>query len=64
MVAYFHACQFLPIKRMVGLFNDVFNLPISEGTIDNMFTRFAIRATPIYEQIHHRGKAKQGSWCG
>ena len=59
MVAYFHAYQFLPVKRMVGLFNDVFNLPISEGTIDNMLTRFAIRATPIYEQIHHRvGQSK------
>lgn len=54
MVAYYHTYHFLPSKRMAALFNDVFNLPISEGTIDNMLTRFAIKVTPVYEQIRHR----------
>jgi transposase len=39
---------------MAILFKEVFHLPISEGTIDNMLTRFASKITPIYEQIRHR----------
>ena len=54
MAAYFHGYQFVPMKRMVDMFNDVFNLPISEGTIDNMLTKFADRTTPVYEQIQQR----------
>lgn len=54
MVAYYHTYHYLPSKRMAALFNDIFNLPVSEGTIDNMLTRFANRMTPVYEQIRHR----------
>lgn len=54
MVAYYHTYHFLPSKRMAILFKEVFHLPISEGTIDNMLTRFASKITPIYEQIRHR----------
>lgn len=54
LVAYFHAYQFVPMQRMKHMFNNIFNLPISEGTIENMLTKFAARITPIYENIQQR----------
>jgi transposase len=54
LVAYMHTYQFLSIKRMADFMKNVFQMPISEGTIDNMLTRFANKTTSIYNQIQDR----------
>lgn len=53
-IGYFHARQFIPFKRMQEMFNDIFNLPISEGGIHNLLERLVKKATPAYELIRER----------
>jgi transposase len=54
LVAYMHSYQYVPMQRMTSFLQNVFQLPISEGTVDNMLTRFANKITPIYETIQQR----------
>jgi transposase len=54
LVAYMHTYQFLSLKRMSDFMQNVFQMPISEGTIDNMLTRFASKTTTIYQTIQER----------
>lgn len=51
LVGYFHSRQYLPFARMKETFNDVFNIPISEGGIHYLLERFAEKATPVYDII-------------
>jgi transposase len=51
MVAYLHARQFVPFLRMKELLNDLFGLPISEGGIDQLLTRFERKSQPIYQKL-------------
>ena len=43
--------QYLPFRRLKELLNHLFNLGISEGTIDNLLSRMTEKALPVYEQI-------------
>lgn len=54
LVGYFHTRQYIPFARMKETFNDVFNIPISEGGIHCLLNRFAKKATPVYELIKQR----------
>ena len=54
LTGYFHARQYLPFARMQELFNDVFNIDISEGGIHCLLDRFAKKATPAYQGIRER----------
>lgn len=54
LIGYFHARQYLPFARMQELFNDVFNINISEGGIHYLLNRFAKKADPVYELIKQR----------
>lgn len=54
LIGYFHARQYLPFARMGEMFNDVFNIAISEGGIHCLLDRFADRTTPLYEMIKKR----------
>lgn len=54
LTAYLHARQYLPFARMKELFNDVFNVAISEGGIHCLLNRFAKKTTPVYELIKQR----------
>ena len=54
LVGYFHSRQYLPFARMKETFNDVFNIPISEGGIHCLLNRFAKKTTPVYELIKQR----------
>ena len=54
LIGYFHTRQYLPFGRMQELFNDVFNLPISEGGIHYLLNRFADKTTPLYDIIKQR----------
>lgn len=48
---YFSARQYMSIGRIREMFADVFNLPISEGTIVNKIRSLAQRCIPQYEEI-------------
>ena len=50
-VAYFSVYQYVPYKRLQQLFADVFNLPLSVGTLDNLLIKAREKAQPVYEQI-------------
>jgi transposase len=54
MAAYFSVYQYLPYKRMAGLFRDIFSMPISEGSIDNLLGRSAQKALSVYEIIRQK----------
>lgn len=52
LVAYFHAGQYIPYERMAELFNDMLNVPISEGSIRNLLDRFYKKASAEHDRIH------------
>ncbi len=54
LIGYFHARQYLPFARMKEVFNDIFNINISQGGIHYLLNRFADKATPVYELIKQR----------
>lgn len=51
LVGYLSVSQYIPYKRMTELFRDVFSLPISQGTVDNMLIRLSDKAQPYYQTI-------------
>ncbi len=51
MIAYLHARQYVPFKRMAELFEVALGLTISQGSIANIILRFADKATAAYELI-------------
>jgi transposase len=58
LIAYLHARQYLPFKRMQEFFNDVFHLPISEGGIHYLLDRIVKKAQPAYEMIKQKISSK------
>jgi len=54
LVGYLHARQHLPYARMKELFNDILNIPISEGGIECLLKRFATKASSVYDLIKQR----------
>jgi len=53
LVGYFSVYQYLPFKRMTELFSDVFNLPISQGSIGNLLQRLGDKSQVIYDAIQN-----------
>jgi transposase len=51
MVSYFSVYQYLPFSRLQNAFSQVFSLPLSQGTIDNILKRSAEKCQGIYQQI-------------
>ena len=51
LVAYLNIGQYLPYKRISSMLGNLFNLPLSQGSIKNMITRFAEKLQPTYENI-------------
>jgi transposase len=62
LVAYLNVGQYLPYGRMQMLLNKLFNIPVSQGSIQNMLERFSRRVTPMYEQI--KNELEQGTLVG
>jgi transposase len=62
LTGYFHARQYLPFARMQEMFNDIFNINISEGGIHCLLNRFADKVSPVYELIRQR--VEQGKVVG
>jgi len=54
LVSYLSVYQHIPYYRITVLLKDLFGLPISEGTIDNMLKRAAQKALPLYNNIRER----------
>jgi len=54
LIAYLHARQYLPFKRMQEFFNDVFHLSISEGGIHYLLNKFVRKAQPAYDMIKQK----------
>lgn len=51
MIGYYSVYQYTPFKRLSKLFKHCFNLPISQGSIDNKLKRLAVKALPVYQAI-------------
>lgn len=51
LVAYLNIGQYLPYKRISSMLENLYNLPLSQGSIKNMITRFAEKLLPTYENI-------------
>jgi transposase len=51
MVAYLSVRQYMPYRRMSEFFNNVLNLPISEGSVENLLERFKHKVYPAYQLI-------------
>ncbi|MDQ3073980.1 MAG: IS66 family transposase [Bacteroidota bacterium] len=54
MVSYLSVYQYIPYHRMSVLLKDLFGLPISEGSIDNLLERTAQKALPLYNIIQQK----------
>jgi transposase-like protein len=54
LVGYFHARQYLPFARMKEVFNDVFNINISESGVHCLLNRFAKKTSNAYQIIRQR----------
>lgn len=50
-VAYLSVRQYMSYERIAELMQHWFNLPISQGTVDNMLQNLTKKAETIYEQI-------------
>lgn len=62
LVSYFNVFQYVPYGRLKLLFEDIFKVSMSEGSIKNMLERGATRAEPVYEAI--LGNIKQSKYVG
>jgi len=51
LVAYLHARQFIPYKRMKEMLNDLFGLPISQGGIEQLLNHFCKTNMVLYNKI-------------
>ena len=59
LISYLSVYQYLPSNRIKRYFNDVMNLPISEGTIFNIIESMSKKAEPAYKSIaEFIGKSK------
>jgi len=54
LVSYLSVYQHIPYYRITVLLKDLFSLPISEGTVDNILKRTAQKALPLYDTIRER----------
>ena len=53
-IAYLFAYQYLPYRRIKKAMSDLFNISLSEGTIDNLLAKLTVSAMPIYKTIQTR----------
>lgn len=51
MVGYFHARQYVPYKRLKELLKNCFGIGLSEGTLENIISRLAHKASPLYHKM-------------
>lgn len=54
LVAYLSVRQYMPYGRIAEFMKDCLNMPISQGTIDNMLKDLTEKAEAIYQNIQQR----------
>jgi transposase len=54
VVSYLSVYQYMPYHRISLMFNDIFGIPISEGSIDNMLESSMQKALPAYGVIQQK----------
>lgn len=54
LIAFFHARHYIPFDRMRKIFNNVFNIDISEGGLHYLLNKFATKAQSTYETIKNK----------
>jgi transposase len=54
IVSYLTVYQYMPFKRLAILLKDLFKIPVSEGTIDNLLDRTAQKAESAYQTLRDR----------
>lgn len=59
LIGYYHARQYLPFARMKEMFNDVFNIGISEGGLHYILERFSRKTDAAYNEIKQRIKSSE-----
>jgi len=59
LVSYLNVGQYIPYNRIASMFSGLFNMPLSEGSVNNIINRFANRAQPFYEQIRKEIEASK-----
>lgn len=50
-IAYIYAYQYISYKRIQEFLRQIFNIPISQGSIDNLLKRISVKSEPVYNQI-------------
>lgn len=51
LVSYLNVFQYVPYQRLQELLKDVFHIPLSQGTIENLLNKSAAKANPFYQAI-------------
>lgn len=51
LVAYLSVRQYMPYKRLREFFNNILDIPISEGSVNNPLERFKDKVYPAYQLI-------------
>lgn len=51
LVSYLSVYQSVPFSRLKSMFSQIFSLPLSEGTVDNILSRMALKCELVYSQI-------------
>jgi len=50
-ISYFFVYQYMPYKRLKECLKHLFNLAISQGSIENVLNRMSLKAEPVYNRI-------------
>lgn len=51
LVGMFSVQQYIPFKRMTQIMSSVFNISLSQGTVNNILKSLTLKAEPAYEYI-------------
>jgi transposase len=51
LVGYLHGRQYLPYYRHKELLKDCYRIDLSQGSIDNIIRRFAMKAAHVYQLL-------------
>jgi len=62
LVSYLSVYQYVPYARLKELLSQIFNIHLSEGTIENLLLKASSKAKPIYHRI--KEELKQSSVVG
>lgn len=63
LAAYLHYDQLIPLKRVQGMFYDLFSLPISEGTLVNKHNQLSNQLSYSESRIHENLMASPVNNC-